>query len=93
MFINKDTLKEFEAKMAAFMPLPVKMSPSALLGFKRLLTSQHGQHKLLESLSSVLGRGETRFWSELLMLFVWFLPKSPSLICLDYKMCSILKPY
>ncbi|XP_056914613.1 AFG1 like ATPase a isoform X1 [Takifugu flavidus] len=42
--------------MAAFMPLPVKMSPSALLGFQKLLTSQHGQKKLLKTLP-VLRRG------------------------------------
>lgn len=67
MFINKDTLKEFEAKMAACMPLPVKMSPSTLEGIRRFLTSQYCKRKLLDSLPE-LRRGETSFWCELLML-------------------------
>ena len=79
MFINKDTLKEFEAKMAACMPLPVKMSPSTLVGFRRFLTSRYCKRKLLDSLPE-LRRGETSFWCELLIIFFFHVNVIPSQI-------------
>ncbi|XP_042371089.1 AFG1-like ATPase, partial [Plectropomus leopardus] len=43
--------------MAACIPLCVKMSPSALRGFRCLLTEQYSSRKLLKSLTDVCRRG------------------------------------
>lgn len=63
VFVNKVTLKEFESKMAVwYLPLSVKMSPSALMGFKCVLTTRYSSRKLLKSLIDTCRRGESSFW-------------------------------
>ena len=61
-FVNKVTLREFETKMAVYIPLSLKMSPSASLGFRCFMTEQFSSRKLLKSLTELCRRGETSFW-------------------------------
>ncbi|KAM8737733.1 AFG1 like ATPase a [Acanthopagrus schlegelii] len=47
----------FETKMAACIPLSVKMSPSASLGFRCLFKEQYSSKRLLKSLTELCRRG------------------------------------
>ncbi|MED6239337.1 hypothetical protein ATANTOWER_005086 [Ataeniobius toweri] len=56
-FANKVSLTTFDTKMSACMPLSIKMSPSALVGIKFVLTEQFCYRKLLKSVTELCRRG------------------------------------